>query len=328
MLTLNMIVKNEAEMLGACLRSVADFVSAMVIVDTGSTDETVAIAKGFGAQVECFAWNNDFSAARNYALSLVRTPWALWLDADDLVLNPEILPEITQTAHRHRLNGLWCHYLQDAACVQRRLSLMKPRAFRWEGVVHESPVGRRPGTETGFCPLQIKHRKPPERCLPDATKYLDILLEKDPENWLGLAESYKLLAAHPQQEQTLSDQYRLAAYDAYYKALNHPHINEGTRYLCLFHLARLSLEMACLTQNPDAAEAVIKWASLGVALAPNRAECRVILGQTYQAVGRFEEAAGCYREALALGLPQDEMGCVFPAYYDALPAALLGQVAR
>lgn len=326
MLTLNMIVKNETETLGACLRSVSGFVSEMVIVDTGSEDDTIALAKGFGARVESFAWGNDFSAARNYALSLVKTPWVLWLDADDMVLNPEILAESTQWAHKNRLNGLWCQYLQDEACVQRRLSLIKPRAFRWEGVVHESPVGRRPATETGLCPLMIRHRKPRGRCLPDAGKYLAILLEKDPHNWLGLAESYKLLAAHPEQDPALADHYRLSAYDAYYKALNHPQINEGSRYLCLFHLARLALELACRTHNPDAAEAVIKWASLGVALAPGRAECRVVLGQTYQSVGRFPEAAHCYREALALPIPNEELGCVFPAYYGLLPQTLLGQL--
>ncbi|MBW4551312.1 MAG: glycosyltransferase [Aphanocapsa sp. GSE-SYN-MK-11-07L] len=78
-----MIVKNEAQNLPRCLSSVQPYVDEMIIVDTGSTDESVAIAQQFGAQVSHFTWCNDFAAARNAGLSLATGEWILVLDADE-----------------------------------------------------------------------------------------------------------------------------------------------------------------------------------------------------------------------------------------------------
>ena len=82
-----MIVRNEAERLPGCLESVADLVDEIVIVDTGSTDATKAVAARFGAKVKIFdfAWCDDFAAARNESLRRAGGDWVLWLDADDRV---------------------------------------------------------------------------------------------------------------------------------------------------------------------------------------------------------------------------------------------------
>ncbi|MCM1985243.1 tetratricopeptide repeat-containing glycosyltransferase family 2 protein [Lyngbya confervoides] len=82
-LALCCIVKNEAQNLRRCLESVQDHVDRLVVVDTGSEDETLAIAKSYGATVGHFEWCNDFAAARNYSLSLVNSDWILMLDADE-----------------------------------------------------------------------------------------------------------------------------------------------------------------------------------------------------------------------------------------------------
>jgi len=71
-LSLSMIVRNEAERLERCLASVADFVDEMVLLDTGSSDATVAIAERCGATVHHVPWPGDFAPARNAALDLVR----------------------------------------------------------------------------------------------------------------------------------------------------------------------------------------------------------------------------------------------------------------
>ena len=68
-LSLAMIVKNEEERLAHSLGSVKDLVDEMVVLDTGSTDRTVEIARSFGAQVFPFTWQDDFSLARNAAIS-------------------------------------------------------------------------------------------------------------------------------------------------------------------------------------------------------------------------------------------------------------------
>lgn len=85
-LSLCMIVKNEREHLPRCLQSAQPYVDEMVVVDTGSEDGTPEIAASLGAKVGYFEWCNDFAAARNYALSLVRGAWVLVLDADEELL--------------------------------------------------------------------------------------------------------------------------------------------------------------------------------------------------------------------------------------------------
>jgi glycosyltransferase involved in cell wall biosynthesis len=64
-ITLCMIVKNEADRLPACLTAARDCVDEMIVLDTGSTDDTTTIARDLGAEVYNYTWTNDFSAARN-----------------------------------------------------------------------------------------------------------------------------------------------------------------------------------------------------------------------------------------------------------------------
>jgi len=81
--SLCMIVKNEEDYLPTCLENIVDIVDEIIIVDTGSTDRTVDIAKSYGAKVYYFKWNNNFSEARNESLKYATKDWILILDADD-----------------------------------------------------------------------------------------------------------------------------------------------------------------------------------------------------------------------------------------------------
>ncbi|MDY6784368.1 MAG: tetratricopeptide repeat protein [Cyanobacteriota bacterium] len=94
-LSLCAIVLNEEESLSRCLESVGDVVDEMVVLDTGSRDRTIEIAKKEGARVYSFQWGNDFAAARNEALRYARGEWVLVLDADE-VLNPKIIPQLKE----------------------------------------------------------------------------------------------------------------------------------------------------------------------------------------------------------------------------------------
>lgn len=92
-LSLCMIVRDEAQNLPLCLQSVRGVVDEIIIVDTGSTDETIAIARSYGATVYEQTWQHDFAAARNYALQFVQGEWVLVLDADE-VLSPGCIDEL------------------------------------------------------------------------------------------------------------------------------------------------------------------------------------------------------------------------------------------
>ncbi|MEZ0373175.1 MAG: glycosyltransferase, partial [Candidatus Sericytochromatia bacterium] len=78
-----MIVRDEADCLAACLASVMPLDPELVVVDTGSHDETPAIAAGFGARVLHHPWNDDFAGARNVSLAQARGDWILVIDADE-----------------------------------------------------------------------------------------------------------------------------------------------------------------------------------------------------------------------------------------------------
>lgn len=78
-----MMVKNEEKLLPQCLESIRDVADEIVIVDTGSTDRTVAIAESFGARVYHHPWENDFSKHRNQSLSYATGDWILIIDADE-----------------------------------------------------------------------------------------------------------------------------------------------------------------------------------------------------------------------------------------------------
>ena len=79
-----MIVRNESVLLGRCLSSLTGM-DELVVVDTGSKDGTVEIARGFGARIGYYQWNDDFSAARNHALALCTGDWILSIDADEFL---------------------------------------------------------------------------------------------------------------------------------------------------------------------------------------------------------------------------------------------------
>lgn len=89
-LSICMIVKNEEQYLENCLESIKELANEIIVVDTGSVDETVRIAKKFGAKIYHFDWNDNFSDARNYALEKVTQPWTLILDADEVINSHDI----------------------------------------------------------------------------------------------------------------------------------------------------------------------------------------------------------------------------------------------
>jgi len=89
-LSVCMIVKNEEHCLANCLESIKDLANEIIIVDTGSTDNTIRIAKKFGAIIYHFNWVDNFSAARNFSLKKATQRWTLVLDADEVVSKKDI----------------------------------------------------------------------------------------------------------------------------------------------------------------------------------------------------------------------------------------------
>lgn len=152
-ISLCMIARNEAAYLGRCLRAARPHVDELIVVDTGSTDATAAIAAAHGARVGRFAWCDDFAAARNASLALATGDWVLVLDADEVLEAPRghlhalldalPIPALTGTAslvslrlhnHQHSLVG------RDPWDVQLIHRFFPREAIHFVGQAHESPV--------------------------------------------------------------------------------------------------------------------------------------------------------------------------------------------
>jgi len=86
-----MIAKDEEGYIKDCLNAVKDFVDEIIIVDTGSTDNTQQLAKECGAQVQHLDWCDDFAAARNESLKYTTKDWILVLDADEVLAKKDLI---------------------------------------------------------------------------------------------------------------------------------------------------------------------------------------------------------------------------------------------
>lgn len=95
MITLATFVKNEAHCLANMVNSVRDYVDEIVVLDTGSTDSTIEIAKSYNARVYKVGFT-DFGSIRTVAAHLARKPWVLMLDADETLEKPELLKNFAQ----------------------------------------------------------------------------------------------------------------------------------------------------------------------------------------------------------------------------------------
>ncbi len=137
-----MIVRNEEKTLERCLRALGDLATQIVVVDTGSTDRTVEIARSLGAEVYHFQWIDDFAAARNESLRHARGEWIFWLDADD-ELSPTAVAQLKNAAASGLADAYTCHVVSrlpggvEDAVPHTRL-VRNGLGVRFHGRIHES----------------------------------------------------------------------------------------------------------------------------------------------------------------------------------------------
>lgn len=169
-LSLCMIARDSARTLPACLQSIRPWVGEMIVVDTGSRDETPRIAAQFGAQVSEFPWIDDFAAARNASLSRASGVWLFWMDSDDSIDadNGRRLKELANGDHPPNVLG----YVAQVRCpasdrdadvdvtVVDHVKLIRndPR-IRFEGRIHEQilPSIRRLDGDVAWTDLFVVH---------------------------------------------------------------------------------------------------------------------------------------------------------------------------
>ncbi|MBL9077182.1 MAG: glycosyltransferase [Planctomycetes bacterium] len=195
-ISLCMIARNEERFLGECLRRARPAVDEIVIVDTGSTDRTVAIAESFGARVLHEPWQDDFAAPRNTALRAATGDWILVLDADEFLLDGgcerirELVESKVASGYHLHFTNLYGH--------GKTLGVMMVRLFRnlpgiaYEGVIHEqvTPSLQRLAAERGLvlasADVEVEHHG-----------YTDEVMDQRGKNERNERLFKKQLAAHP-----------------------------------------------------------------------------------------------------------------------------------
>lgn len=176
-ISLCMIVKNEEAVLRRCLESVKDAVDEIIILDTGSEDQTVEIAKTFTNHVYHFTWIDDFSAARNASYAFASKDYQLWLDADDVLpeeelqklidLKKTLSPDVDMVTMKYHT-----HFDEDGTPIltstRERLS-KRENHYRWQDPIHEYiPLSG----NVFYSDIAIHHKKPPTDVV--STRNLDI----------------------------------------------------------------------------------------------------------------------------------------------------------
>ncbi|HUW64247.1 MAG TPA: glycosyltransferase [Spirochaetia bacterium] len=167
-ISLCMIARNEEENLGRCLDSAAGCVDEIVLVDTGSADATVEVAKSYGARVRQSPWHDDFSMARNQSLAEAAGDWILVLDADE-ELPPEAVRFLREQAGQEDTDAWTFTVVSNVStgedlCATRHAALRMFRnrpEHRFEGLVHEqvrpSILRNNPTAGIRHANLEIRH---------------------------------------------------------------------------------------------------------------------------------------------------------------------------
>lgn len=205
-LSVCLIVKNEAKYLRNCLSSVQKIADQIVVVDTGSDDDSIPIAQSFKARIEQFEWIDDFAAARNKSLDLASADWILHIDADE-TLDEDSQQNLRQLiassdTDAYQLSVRNYHPPEDMIAfqdsVQIRLFRNKPE-FRFQNRVHEQiyPSLDKTGAQIQNSNLLIHHYGYRHNNQNKAQRNLPILraiLRENPDDaysWFKLGETYK-----------------------------------------------------------------------------------------------------------------------------------------
>jgi glycosyltransferase involved in cell wall biosynthesis len=207
LLSAAMIVRNEARHLDECLASLEGIADEVVVVDTGSTDDTKAIADRRGVRVSDFSWCDDFAAARNRAIDLALGRWILYIDADERARCAD-RDSLRKSLNDGRLVGLYVQFHVHPAYTpypELRLFRNDPR-IRFEGVIHETiwpsvhEQTRAGNGQIGESGLELLHVGYVGDLSHKAVRNLPLLeraVQVDPERvylWCELGKTYDVLA--------------------------------------------------------------------------------------------------------------------------------------
>lgn len=299
-ISLCMIVKNEERFLEQCLRSVADVVDEIIVVDTGSNDRTIEIARSFGATVVEREWRNDFAWARNESIALATKRWILFLDADEELM-PDSKAPLRQLkdipAYRHAL-FVRCFNEADDYSGTGAMSHALVRVFpnddhiRFRGLIHEFPTFNNDpnGLPTTNSPISIVHHGYLKDVVAErnkAARNLEIVRAAtkkdptDPYHWFNLGATEFLTGNFAGARDALEEMRRING------RTPRGFLPNGLSVLAEIYSDKLN--------DPVAGEEVARAA---LEFSPHYANAHFQLGKCYVAQRRFDEARRAFKDAI------------------------------
>lgn len=285
---LAIIVKNEAENLPRLLESAKGCFDEVHVTDTGSTDNTVEVAKSLGCIVHHFEWINDFSAARNYSFSHPQTDFIAWLDGDDELVNPEAFIKWRDDAMG--LCDYWLatyDYASDPSgkpivSFARERVVRRTKNPQWQYFVHEGIPPMPTCSMQYITTWKVKHKRTVEDLQKDKFRNLKIFeAQKGKLNpRMRFYYGKELFEANKPME----------AFSSLIDAISSEELE--------LHDRIMGIQYGCYAlMQCNQFEQAINLAYKGVQLDPNKAEYYTVIGDCYLKKDRFLEAIPAYQAA-------------------------------
>jgi len=296
-----LIVKNEELTLPYCLESMRSIADEMIVVDTGSIDRTVDIAKSYGAKIFNFEWVNDFSKARNFALEQASGQWVIFLDADEYFAGDSIqqIRQIIRTAGDNRGDAVLC-LLSNYDSERKQITSSYPtiRIFRndskirYEGTIHEAIQHSERKLTIVDCTKQIKIVH---------TGYSTDIVQQQNKSRRNLDLLFSQLKEKPDDSDLfyyISDSLMLEeryeeALEYAYKAMN----SAESRLFGMYQKNYMNI-MICQTKLNYSKEKIMATTYEALRRYPDFPDFHVCLAELYESGHRYEDAIEAYKEAL------------------------------
>jgi len=301
-----MIVRDEAEVLGRCLDSLGDVIDEIIVVDTGSQDDTKNIAKSFKAIVYDYEWEENFSKARNYSFSKATMDYIFWLDADDVLLPKELTKfrALKETMdEKVDAYSMIYHYAVDEndnvlLSFRRNRLVKKEKLFLWHGAVHEYLDVCGKVIDTDICITHKRSKEPSDRNL----KIYENRIEKGIK--LGARDTYyyaKELYDHEQYEKAI---------DYFLDFIDHPEGWDQDKINACLKIAQYYTWIGLYKQSRLYCYKSFEYGK-------PRADVCCQMGSNYLEENKIDQATYWYSLALKVG--SDDLGYENPACSTWLP---------
>ncbi|WP_277679290.1 tetratricopeptide repeat-containing glycosyltransferase family 2 protein [Gracilibacillus dipsosauri] len=310
-LSICMMVKDEEKNLERCFESIKPLIDRedveLIVVDTGSEDNSVDIIKNYTTKLYFHKWNDNFSEMRNVTISYATGEWIFILDADEELVDPFELMDLLNSKKMKEFNAISLlikNFLTKSGTEQSIFPALRifryDEDFRYDGVVHNQPVFKQPTLETE---ILLNHygyfnddKVLMEKKFRRTATLLKSELEKDPNNVYYQYQLAKSYIMHGDYEDGLNQ------IEVAYNVMQKKQTNRSQSYIYNVY-ARVALHLKQFDK-------VIEIAEEGIGYRKDYIDLYFLLGKAKYNKKMNNEALNAYRNYLKLYKQGNDLGCL------------------